>query len=84
MTAGEVRKLLEGVPDEAPLLLYDHQGQYLREWGGGFSLAEVAPNASSIGMWVPMGHPAQRVRGPLRGAAASEWGVHLPAVLVWP
>ena len=83
MTVGEVRKLLEGVPDEAPLLLYDHQGHYLREWGGGFSLAEVAPNASSIGMWMPVGRP-QRLAVPIRGAAGSEWGVHLPAVVVWP
>jgi hypothetical protein len=83
MTVGEVRKLLKDVPDEAPLLLYDHRGQHLREWGGGLSVATVTPSASAIGMWVPVG-TIRRARAPVPGASLCDRGEHLPAVLVWP
>lgn len=72
MTAGEVRKLLEGVPDEAPLLVLDRRAAHYRRWGGGLTLIRSTPAAECVGVWeapTDYGHPSDRP---------------IFAVLVWP
>lgn len=53
MTVGELRALLANVPDDVPVVAYDHQAEMLLPWGGALSLIRVQPVETSSGMWQP-------------------------------